>query len=320
MSALDSASPSAAVWVRTSGGRRLADVMEELGAIPNVRLDRYTTWRVGGPADWLLDASDYDDVSIASIIARSRGLDLTIIGNGSNLLVSDAGVRGLVIRLTGSLATITDHGDRTLYVGAGVRLPELAKYYRDAGAGGLEWGFGVPGCLGGAIYMNAGTRDGEIKDLVERVTVVGPGGAQLEISGAECSFGYRESRFQRTGELIVGALLRMLSRPFDEELSRKSLEYRKKTQPLDLPNGGSVFTNPTGEHAAALIEACGLKGTKYGDAQISVAHANFIVNLGHATAANVRDLLLLAQMKVKEKFGIELHSEVRMIGEWETGK
>ncbi|RMH59421.1 MAG: UDP-N-acetylmuramate dehydrogenase [Candidatus Hydrogenedentota bacterium] len=296
--------------------RGTREVMEELGAVPNYVLAPLTSIKIGGPADWFLSAESADDVAVMNLIAKGRGLPVTIMGNGSNLLVSDRGVRGVVIRMEGGLAAVTEVGGGLLNVGAGVRLPELAKFFRDQNAGGLEWGFGVPGCVGGAIYMNAGTSRGEMKDIVESVFVIGRGGIVKEIPAPECHFAYRTSRFQRTGEIIVGAMIRMADRPYDASGAEESLRYRKTTQPLDQPNCGSVFRNPPGTTAGQLIESVGLKGYRIGNAQISPKHANFIVNLGGARAVEVRDLMNLARERVRESHGIELISEVRLFGDW----
>lgn len=293
----------------------IEEVMAEIGAERNHSLARHTTWRVGGAADWFLPAKTFDDVAVGRIIARSRGLPVTILGNGSNSLISDDGIRGLVIKFVGEMARITDLGAGRVKAGAGVRLPELAKHFRDLAVGGLEWGFGVPGCVGGAIFMNAGTPEGEMRELIESVLVVGRG-RPLEIPEHECGFGYRTSRFQHTGEIIVGAILRLPEKPYDAAATKFQLDRRKNSQPLDLPNGGSVFRNPDGFFAAKLIEECGLKGYREGDAQISPKHANFIVNLGDATATQVRTLIDLIWRTVKEKRNIELEREVRFLGDW----
>lgn len=296
--------------------RSVEDAMIALGAVHDEPMSRHTTLHVGGPAEWYLEAENFDDITVARIVARTRRLPVTVIGNGSNLLVSDKGVRGLVIKATAALATITDMGMRLLRVGAGVRLPELSRYFRDAGAGGFEWGFGVPGSVGGAVYMNAGTRDGEMKNLIERVIIIGRGGEIEELMPEDCQFAYRSSRFQRTNEFIVAAIVKLPEKPYDPDAARRALEDRKRTQPLQLPNCGSVFANPPGDYAARLIEVCGLKGRKIGDAQISPLHANFIVNLGNARADDVAALMELCQNEVKARFGVELHSEVHRMGEW----
>ncbi len=295
---------------------RVEEAMAMLGARAKEPLSAYTTLRVGGPAEWFLHAESVDDIAVARIVARSRGLPTFLIGNGSNLLVSDAGFRGLVIKLDGGLATITDMGMGTVKVGAGVKLPELARYYRDANAGGMEWAFGVPGSVGGALFMNAGTSDGEMKDVVESVIVEGRGGALMEVPRDACSFGYRQSRFHHTGEVIVGAIVRLNGQGYRAAVAKRSLDQRKKTQPLTMPNCGSVFANPPGDHAGRMIEAAGLKGRTIGAAQISTVHANFIVNLGGARAADIKSLMDLARAEVKAKFGIELKSEIRLIGEF----
>lgn len=294
----------------------IEEVMNQLGALRDEPMSRHTTVHIGGPADWFLEAENLDDIVASRLIARSRELPVIMIGNGSNMLVSDNGIRGLVIKPASSLATITELGPRLLRVGAGVKVPELARYFRDENFGGLEWGFGVPGCVGGALFMNAGTRDGEMKDVVESVMVIGNGGRIDEVPAAACGFGYRKSRFQRTGECIIGATLRMPEVPFDAVKSKRTMEDRKRTQPLHLPNFGSVFANPPGDFAARLIEECGMKGRSIGGAQISPIHANFIVNNGNASASEAKALMDLCVTEVRRKFNVVLHSEVRMIGEF----
>jgi UDP-N-acetylmuramate dehydrogenase len=291
--------------------------MESLGARAEEPMNRHTTLHVGGPAEWYLEAESMDDISVARIVARSRGLPVTILGNGSNLLVADRGIRGLVIKPSGMLATITEIGTGFIKVGSGVKLPELARYYREAGIGGLEWAFGVPGTVGGGIYMNAGTRDGEMKDLIETVIIAGRAGGLEELKPSACGFAYRTSRFQHTGEVIVAAVLRMPDQKFSRDKMKRALDDRKRTQPLDQPNCGSVFRNPHDDYAARLIEEAGLKGRQIGGAQISKKHANFIVNLGNAKATEVKSLIDLARSEVRSKFGIDLHPEVKMVGEWD---
>ena len=304
------------LWMHTDRRDSLEDVADGLGARHNEPMARHTTLRIGGPADWFLEASNCEDIVVASIVMRSRGLTMTMIGNGSNLLVSDKGIRGLVVKPSGSLANITDHGGGTLHVGAGVKLLELARHFRDAGIGGLEWAFGVPGYLGGSLFMNAGTPQGEIQDVVESVIVIGRSGRQQEIPRAECGFGYRSSRFQRTHEVIVGAIIQMGGKPYDARLAQDLMDRRKATQPLTLPNCGSIFSNPPGQHAGKLIEDCGLKGKIFGGAQVSPQHSNFIVNLGRASAHDVRTLITICADEVRKRFGVELKCEVRMCGEW----
>lgn len=296
--------------------RSIEDAMIALGAVHDEPMSRHTTLHIGGPAEWYLEAENFDDIAVARIVARTRRLPVTVIGNGSNLLVSDKGVRGLVIKATAALATINDIGMRQLRVGAGVKLPELARYFRDAGVGGFEWGFGVPGSIGGAVYMNAGTRDGEMRSLIERVIIIGRGGGMEELMPDDCQFAYRSSRFQRTNEFIVAVVIKLPEKPYDPDAARRALDDRKRTQPLQLPNCGSVFANPPGDFAARMIESCGLKGRQIGNAQISPLHANFIVNLGNARADDVAALMELCQTEVKTRFGVDLHSEVRRMGEW----
>ncbi|PIU48804.1 MAG: UDP-N-acetylenolpyruvoylglucosamine reductase [Candidatus Hydrogenedentes bacterium CG07_land_8_20_14_0_80_42_17] len=309
------------IFLGSNGGTinnlSIEEVMNLLGSVKNEPLYKHTHFKIGGPADWFFIAQTPDDLSVARIVARSRGMAMFIIGAGSNLLVSDEGLRGLVIKLGGAFTSLEEDADSGLMkVGAAVRLPDLARAFKDRNASGLEWAFGVPGTVGGAIFMNAGTDLGEMKDVIEKVIVEGRGGTVCETNATACGFGYRTSRFQHTGEFILFAIVRLGNSPFREDMARTALEHRKNTQPLQLPNCGSVFANPQNDFAARLIEEAGLKGHTIGGAQISTMHANFIVNLGNAKAQDVKALIDLAKMEVKNKFGIELRSEVRMLGKF----
>lgn len=305
----------------TAAGRG-DEALIALGARPNVSLAPFTWLKVGGCAEWFLEAEDITVLEAALAAASSRGMQVTLLGKGANVLVDDAGVPGLVVRLTGDFRTIRPMGQDRLYAGGGAMLVDLAKTYQKANRSGLEWSMGIPATVGGAVFMNAGIgKQAGVYDtagVVESVEVVAPSGPQgltrKVIPNAECGFAYRTSRFQTSGEVVVGAVFRLGEGPWDRDRARTLSDYRTRTQPYDKPNFGSVFTNPPGDHAARLIEAAGLKGHRVGNAAFSEKHANFIVNLGGAKASDVRALIRLAQETVREKFGVSLETEVRFLG------
>lgn len=279
-------------------------------------LARYTTYRIGGPADLLAVPSTEEDVEAVLVKAKELGLPVTVIGSGSNLLVSDRGIRGVVIRLGRSLGRIRFEGDRAV-AEAGASLPRLAKMAADRGLAGLEWGGGVPGTVGGAVAMNAGAHGGETSRLLKRVDVLDRSGRRLVLTPGEMEFAYRRcGRVRRDGLVVVGAEFQLEEGDPTEILARmKSFaDRRRRTQPLGMPSSGSVFKNPPGDHAGRLIEAAQLKGTRIGGAQISTVHGNFIVNTGGARAEDVYRLIRLAQARVYEEFGVKLELEVELLG------
>ena len=282
----------------------------------NEPMKKYTSFKIGGPADVLVFPASLEEIRFVAATCRQFAVPLTIIGRGSNLLVRDKGIRGVVIKLDGNLAYMKREGSHVI-AGAGVFLKDLAEQTAAWGLAGFEFAVGIPGTLGGAIVMNAGAYTGEIKDVVSRVTVVDKAGDIHNFHRDELEFGYRSSPFQ-TGEYIVAeAELRLI--PDEPEAIRARIKdmttRRESRQPLAYPSAGSTFKRPPGYFAGTLIEQTGLKGLRHGGAQVSEKHAGFIVNAGGATAADVLALIEEVQRRVKEKFDVELHPEVRVIGE-----
>jgi UDP-N-acetylmuramate dehydrogenase len=281
----------------------------------------HTTWRIGGPADVLVTPHSVDEVRGALLAARELGWPWTVIGRGSNLLVLDGGVRGVVLKMGGKLAQIDIIGTR-LVAQAGRSFVSAANVAIRHNLAGLEFATGIPGTVGGAVMMDAGAHGGEVRDVLEWADVMDADGEVRRLSNADLKFDYRYSILKDQPGVVIGACF--LLRPGDgEELAAKVKQWsirRASTQPLSLPNCGSVFRNPPGSYAAYLIEQAGLKGLRRGDAQISPKHANFIVNLGHATAEDVLWLMRHAQETVRAKYGITLETEVRIIGEPASGR
>lgn len=295
---------------------------EELGqrvkgeVIPLASMRDYTTWGIGGPADLLCNPQTGEDVVTALKFAEEHGLPVTVIGNGSNLLVRDGGIRGLVIRMAGGLNSVRVDGNRII-AGAGILLPSLSRVALRAGLSGLEFAAGIPASLGGAVVMNAGAFGQCMGDLVVEVEAVGYDGSRKVLSASDLAFGYRTSSFQNQMLIILKTVLQLVPEaPLAIAVrGRSNLSYRKKTQPLNMPSAGSVFRNPPGQYAAKLIELAGLKGARIGDAEVSLKHANFIVNRGNASARQVIALIDLIREQVRCKFGIDLVPEVRLVGE-----
>ena len=269
-----------------------------------------TTWRIGGPAELLATPQDIADVRQAMAFAHRRGLDWRVLGNGSNLLVSDAGVRGLVLRIRRVLDGIEIGGSR-IEAGAGASFPGLAHAAALRGLAGLEFGAGVPGSVGGAIVMNAGWHEFEIGRVVREVTYLEADGEVATYTHDACRFGYRTSVFRGRRGVVLKAALELThddASAVNERLSRFS-DKRKAGQPTELPSCGSVFLKPEGDFAGRLIEAAGLKGRRVGGIEVSNKHANFFVNMGGGTAQDVLALVELAEREVLTKFGVRLTRE-----------
>jgi UDP-N-acetylmuramate dehydrogenase len=274
-----------------------------------------TAIRVGGPADLLVRPADPDALAELLRAVRELGVPLAILGGGANTLVADAGVRGVVLRLPQDLAPESTVGE-TLVLGAGAPMMRLWSRGHALGLVGMEFIAGIPGTLGGAVAMNAGTRVGEMKDVVARVELATADGAGF-VEARALGFAYRTCRLP-PGAVVtrVELALRRGDVAASERLMQEDRERRRRTQPLDRPTFGSTFTNPPGEYAGRLVEAVGLKGHRVGNATWSEVHANFVTNLGGATARDVLALVNLARSRVKERFGIVLEPEVRLLGEF----
>jgi UDP-N-acetylmuramate dehydrogenase len=286
-----------------------------------------TTFGIGGPADWFFDALTTDDVIAAVRAAAEDALPLVMLGGGSNVLVSDAGVRGLVVRPRTS--RITREPDGLVRADAGVTLNGLVRRTILDGLGGLEAWAGTPGTVGGAIVGNAHWAGRLIGDCVASVTLLACGGDLVTVAPDQMGFGYDRSRVQHTGEIVLSATFRLTPGAPPDHLrasARASLLHRKQTQPLRLPSAGCIFQNPVAGldqvpdgipwSAGALIDRAGLKGRAIGGARISPVHANFIVNQGGATARDVRALVELCRAEVRAQFGVQLRDEIVYIGEF----
>jgi UDP-N-acetylmuramate dehydrogenase len=293
-----------------------------------VPLAAYTTFKVGGPADFFVETRDAKEVIRALEIARTAGVPVTIVGGGSNLLVADDGVRGLVVRQRGG--AIVALADRLVRADAGVALNALVRWTIARGVAGLEAWAGTPGTVGGAIRGNAHYAGRSIGDLIESVHVVGPDGSVADVARADMAFAYDRSRLQTSGEILLWAVFDLAPGAVPAALravARASLAARKRTQPLETPSAGCIFQNPDSSRepippgvppsAGALIDRAGLKGTRIGGASVSTTHANFIVNEGGARAADILALMRLCQREVAARFGIRLREEIVLLGRFD---
>jgi len=283
-------------------------------------LARYTSMKVGGPADYFIEAQT--DAALASVLRllNQRAMSFCLLGNGSNVLISDRGVRGAVIRLSGEFKKIEWQEEAArvhVNVGAAYAVTQLVREAARKGYAGLEFAEGIPGSVGGALFMNAGAYGSEFEKVADQIEGVTSQGQPIRLSRGEMTFSYRDSHLP--AGTIVTRVRMQLPKAEPAAVGSKLHELvrrRKASQPSGYPNSGSMFRNPPGDYAGRLIEAAGLKGKRIGQSQISERHANFIVNLGGAKAADVLQLTELARAAVRRQFGIELVLEVKLIGEW----
>ena len=305
----------------------LGDAVGEDGVLMAEPMRDHTTFKIGGPADVVILPSDRDGLVRALDICFMGGVPTQVIGNGSDLLVSDRGLRGAVVLLRESYSQITVEGER-VRAQAGALLRDVALQAADAGLSGMEPLWGIPATVGGACFMNAGAYDGCTADVLESVEVYIPGtlgedgcrerGRVMEVEVADLAMGYRKSRIHDQGWIVLGATFKLT--PDDPDLIRRSMDdfqaRREEKQPLDMPSAGSTFKRPEGYFAGKLIMDAGLRGYTVGGAQVSEKHCGFVVNAGGATAADVRELIAHVQEEVKSQFGVELEPEVRMLGDF----
>lgn len=280
--------------------------------LANEPLSRHTTLRVGGPARYLIYPQDSESVQGIINFCHEHGIMFKVIGRGSNLLVSDQPYNGIVIKLDRSFNAIT-FSDTHVRVASGYSMIRLANELARRGLTGFEWAGGVPGNIGGGIFMNAGAHGRSMQDNLIRVHVIDREGKMFWLTNEECQFAYRTSIFQTHRDWIVLEAEFQYEVGDSEAISQKMEQWRHRrqtTQPLQLPNCGSVFRNPEPHFAGQLIEELGLKGKKIGGAQVSEQHANFIVNIEAATAQDIADLIHFVQKAVAEKYDVELHQEV----------
>jgi len=293
---------------------RLEDSLRRAGFRGALRSEEplapYTTWRIGGPAELLAMPLDQDDLSLALRWAGGTGVEWRVLGNGSNLLVADHGVRGLVLRIRRVLDAL-QWREAGLLAGAGAMLPAVVSLAAARGLAGLEFGAGIPGTVGGAVLMNAGWHQHEIGNLVQWVEYMDASGDVNRHSRDDCLFRYRGSRFRGGRGVLLRADLSL--RPDEPEQIGTRMEQfaaaRRANQPTELPSCGSVFLKPEGDFAGRLIDEAGLKGLRVGDAQVSPKHANFFVNTGRATAGDVLALVERVEEEIRRRFGVALRRE-----------
>ena len=292
-----------------------------LAALPGVLRDeplsRHSQFGVGGPADWFLKVRDTEAMQAVLRGCADRLVPLTTIGAGSNALILDAGIRGLVVRFDDS--RLRACGDDAVELGAGAMMPRAALDCARHGLAGLEFGIGVPGTCGASVYGNAGAFGAEMADVLIDCTVLSPAGDARVLTAAECEFRYRHSRLQDElrGHVVTSARLHVHAGDAAEVRRRTDdiQAQRKASQPYGVRSLGSVFKNPPGDSAGRLVEACGLKGRRHGGAEIATKHANFILNVAHASTADVLELVRLAHDAVLQQFGVDLEREIVVLGE-----
>lgn len=294
----------------------LQNVMGGSGIFMEEPMKKHTTFRVGGPADVLVQP---DETALAAILALCRRyhVSYSFIGNGSNLLVGDKGIRGVVIEMTDPMGNIEVDGTK-ITAQAGAMLSKIANTAASNGLGGMEFAAGIPGSVGGAVVMNAGAYGGEMKDIIEKVYVLDENGAQLELDRDALDLGYRHSCIPEKKYIVTKVVLELV--PHDEVEIRSKMkdlnEKRAEKQPLQYPSAGSTFKRPEGYFAGKLIMDAGLRGYQVGGAQVSEKHCGFVINKGDATAADICQLMRDVLDKVQAQFGVVLEPEVKMIGEF----
>lgn len=284
--------------------------------LENQELKEYTTFRVGGPADLFAEPKDPEELRDLLVLCRQNSLPYYILGHGSNILFTDKGYRGMIIFLGENFGYIEQMGN-DLRVGAGALLKDVTDFALERELEGIVFACGIPGSLGGAIYMNAGAYGGEMKEVVHQVKVMDRNGSIKYYTGEEMEFGYRTSRIQDTGEIILEATLRLRPGKIMEMKERTAdlTQKREEKQPLDMASAGSTFKRPEGYFAGKLIMDAGLSGYACGDAAVSTKHCGFVINKGSATFADIMALVEHIQRTVEEKFGVKMQPEIRIVGE-----
>lgn len=292
---------------------------ENCGAtvIENAPMSKYTSFRTGGNADLLIIPESVGSLTEIIRECKNRNVRPFVMGNGSNLLVTDKGYRGVIIKISSKLSDIRLTDENTIECEAGVSMQSLCNFALENSLSGLEFAFGIPGNVGGAVYMNAGAYGGEMKDVLYSVTHIDTDGNTGTLSKDELLLGYRKSAYTDNGFTIVKAVLK-LKKGNKEDIKKlmfENLQKRKDKQPLEFPSAGSTFKRPEGYFAGALIEDCKLKGYSVGGAQVSEKHAGFVINRGDATSTDILNLIGHIKKTVFEKHGVELSPEVKIIGE-----
>lgn len=283
--------------------------------LTNEPMSKHTSFKIGGPAKAVVLPESVEQIKKTIDLCQSMGEVYHVMGNGSNILVEDEGIDALVIKITDRMGSIIVK-DQWIEAEAGVLLSSLAKRAMANSLKGFEFASGIPGTLGGAIFMNAGAYDGEMKDVVEWVDVLLPQGEIKRITKEELEFGYRTSIVRKCGYIVLKVGIKLEKGPIEviQEITSELTEKRTSKQPLNLPSAGSIFKRPEGLYAGKLIDDAGLRGLRHGDAQVSEKHCGFIVNVGKATCKEVLDLISVVQKVVKDTYDVNLEREVRIFG------
>ena len=295
---------------------KLNNVIAKDSILTDEPMSRHTTFRVGGPADFFVTPKAKEEVRDVIRICKEAGMPYYIMGNGSNLLVSDAGYRGVIVQIYKEMNEVKVEGD-LVKAQAGALLSGIAAKALGAELSGFEFASGIPGTIGGACVMNAGAYGGEMKDVLESVTVLTGEGKIIELGRNELELGYRTSVIAKKGYIVLGAVLK-LERGDGEKIKTYMDELKEKRvtkQPLEYPSAGSTFKRPEGYFAGKLIEDAGLRGFQVGGAQVSEKHCGFVINRDHATAADIMELMRQVQIRVKENSGVDLEPEVKRLGD-----
>ncbi len=279
-------------------------------------MKKHTSFKIGGPVDILVIPGNLEEIIASIKLCKDKNINYMIMGNGSNLLVKDKGIRGIIIKIADRFKNIETQEDKMI-VEAGALLSTISKRALKSLLSGFEFAGGIPGTIGGAVTMNAGAYGGEMKDVVETVKCIDRDGNIIILNNEAMNFTYRNSKVEEDKLIVLEVVLKLNPSTYEDIKAEMDLLNHKRTskQPLNFPSGGSTFKRPTGYYAAKLIEDAGLKGMKYGNAQVSEKHAGFIVNLGGATSHDVLSLVSLVKNTVADKFEVELETEVKMIGE-----
>ena len=284
--------------------------------LPAEPMTKHTSFHIGGPAELMAQPQSEAELQSLLMKAAEAAVPVTLVGNGSNLLVRDKGIRGLVIKLGSMLRDINVSGN-VLTFGSGVSLAQASKKAAELGLSGMEFAVGIPGSIGGAVYMNAGAYDGEMSKVVKSVRVMDAAGEVSELSAGELDFGYRHSALQGSSKIVTSVTVELAAGD-KQAIAEKMADFSNRRiakQPLELPSAGSMFKRPPGYFAGTLIDQTGLKGYTVGGAQVSTKHAGFVVNIGGATAADVLQLISDVQAKVFAAHGVHLEPEVLVLGE-----
>lgn len=296
---------------------KVVDIVGEENVHTDEPMSRHTTFRIGGNADYLVKPGNADEVAAVIVVCREYNIPYFILGNGSNLLVSDDGYRGMIINIMDNMDSVTVDG-RIITAQAGAMLVRVSVMARDNALTGLEFASGIPGTIGGAVYMNAGAYGGEMKNVVKTVRAIDEYGRIYELDSEKMDFSYRHSIVEERKLIVLEVTLELEhgSREAIDDRMKELAEARRSKQPLEYPSAGSTFKRPEGYFAGKLIMDAGLRGYSVGGAQVAEKHCGFVINKGGATASDVVELIRDVQHDVDDKFGVTLEPEVKMLGEF----